>query len=92
LLSAIGRASNKNLEINFNCPSFCYLHSQTQKGCRTGYLSSTIALLHHDVTIKTFIKFLLFNTRDHGRLAGTKECKFTEDCFKNHINSQREVE
>jgi len=36
-----------------------------------------IALLHDDVTIKT-----LFNARDHGRLAGTKQRKFTEKPFK----------
>jgi len=37
----------------------------------------TIALLHYDVTIKTFIKILLFNARDYSRLAGTKQRKFT---------------
>jgi len=35
-----------------------------------------IALLHYDVTIKIFIKILLFNARDHGRLAVTKQRKF----------------
>jgi len=52
----------------------------------------TIALLHDDVTIKIFIKILLLNARDHGCLAGTKQCKFTENRSKNCINSQREVE
>jgi len=51
-----------------------------------------IALLHYDVTIKTFIKILLFNERHHGRLVGTKERKFTENRSKNRINSRREVE
>jgi len=51
-----------------------------------------IALLHDDVGIKTFIKILLFNARDHGRLAGTKQHKFTENRSKTGIKSQREVE
>jgi len=52
----------------------------------------TIALLHDDVTIITFIKIQLLNARDHGRLMGTKQCKFTENHSKTSINSQREVE
>jgi len=44
------------------------------------------------VTIKTFIKILLFNGRDPGRSAGTKQRKFTENRSKTGINSQREVE
>jgi len=32
-----------------------------------------IALLHDDVIIKIFIKILLFNAKDHGNLAGTKQ-------------------
>jgi len=51
-----------------------------------------IALLHDDVNIKTFIKILLFNARDHGRLVWTKQHKFTKNCSKTGINSQREVE
>jgi len=51
-----------------------------------------IAISHYDITIKTFIKILLFNTRDHGRLEGTKQCKFTENRSKNSINSRRQVE
>jgi len=51
-----------------------------------------IALLHDDVTIKTFIKILLFNAKDHGRLTGTKQRKFTENRPKTGINSRREVE
>jgi len=51
-----------------------------------------IALLHDDVTIKTFIKILLFNARDHGRLAGTKQRKLAENRSKTGINSRREVE
>jgi len=51
-----------------------------------------IALLHDDVTIKTFIKILLFNAKDHGCLAGTKQHKFTKNRSKTSINSQREVE
>jgi len=38
---------------------------------------STIALSHYNVTIKTFIKILLFNARDHDGLEETKEHKFT---------------
>jgi len=33
-----------------------------------------------------------FSARDHGRLAGTKQRKFTENRSKTGINSQREVE
>jgi len=45
------------------------------------------------VTIKTFVKILLCNARDYGRLAGTKQRKFTaENRSKNRINSRREVE
>jgi len=51
-----------------------------------------IALLYDDVTIKTFIKILLFNARDHGRLAGTKQRKFTENRSKTSINPRRELE
>jgi len=40
-----------------------------------------IVLLHDDVTIKTFIKILLFNARDHVRLLGTKQRKFTKKLF-----------
>jgi len=46
-----------------------------------------IALLHYDVTIKPFIKILLFNARNHGRLEATKQRKFTENRSKNRINS-----
>jgi len=53
---------------------------------------SFIALLHDDVTIKTFIEILLFNARDHGCLVGTKQWKFTENRCKTSINSRREVE
>jgi len=62
--------------------------------CKKTYYSwiFPIALSHNDVTIKTFIKILLFNARDRGRLAGTKQCKFTENHSKNQIYSQREVE
>jgi len=52
----------------------------------------TIALLHDDITIKTFIKILLINTGNRGCLAGTKQCKFAENHSKTGINSQREVE
>jgi len=51
-----------------------------QGACFT-LLSLLIALLHDDVTIKTFIKILLFDTRDHGRLEGTKQRKFTENRY-----------
>jgi len=52
-----------------------------------------IALLHDDITIKTFIKILLFNARDHGHLAGTKQCKFTENSSKTGNKfTKREVE
>jgi len=52
-----------------------------------------IAILHYEVAIKTFIKVLLFDARDHGRLAGTKQRKtVTENRSKSRINSRREVE
>jgi len=54
--------------------------------------ASIIALLRDDVTIKTFIKILLFNTRDYGHLAETKQRKFPENPSKTGINSRREVE
>jgi len=57
-----------------------------------GYFGRAIAPSHHDVTINTFIKILLFNARDHGRLVGTKQRKFTENRSKNCINSRREME
>jgi len=58
-------------------------------------MSNVVSITLHpdDVTIKTFIKILLFNAlRDHGRLAGTKQCKFTENHSKTGIKSRREVE
>jgi len=51
----------------------------------------SIALLHDDVTINTFIKIILLNARDHGRLEGTKR-KFTENRSETSINSRREAE
>jgi len=61
------------------------------------YLSSksegfTIALLYYNVTIKTSIKILLFNARDHGRSAGTKQLKLTENRSKHRINLRKVVE
>jgi len=44
------------------------------------------------ITLEKFIKNLLFIVRDHGRLAGTKQHKLTENRSKTHINLQREVE
>jgi len=41
-----------------------------------------IALLHDDITIKTFIKILLYNARDNGNLEGIKQHKFTEKQYK----------
>jgi len=46
-----------------------------------------IIVFHDDVTIKTVIKILLFNARDRGRLAGTKQRKFTENRTLAHINT-----
>jgi len=51
-----------------------------------------LLIRNYYIAIETFIKILLFNARDHGRLAGTKQGKFNENCFKNRIDSQREVE
>jgi len=59
---------------------------------RRAFVPNSIALLHDDVTIKTFIKNLLFNARDHGRSTGTKQRKFTESRSKTGKNSRREVE
>jgi len=42
--------------------------------------------------MKQFIKSLLFNARDYGRWAGTKQRKFTENRSKNRINSLTEME
>jgi len=55
-------------------------------------LAIRITLSHYDITIKTFIKILLCNARDHDQLEGTKQHKFTENRSKNRINSRREVE
>jgi len=52
----------------------------------------SIAISHYYVRIKAFIKILLFNEMDHGRLAGTKQLIFTENRTKNRINLRREVE
>jgi len=41
---------------------------------------------------KHLSKVILFNARDHGRLAGTKQRKFTENRSKNRKNSRRKVE
>jgi len=43
-----------------------------------------IVLSHYDATIKTFIKILLFNARDHGH----DQRKLTENRSKNRINSR----
>jgi len=61
------------------------------KKCYTVVTNAIIALWQNDITIKTFIKILLFNTRDHGHLEGTKQRKYTENHTKNHIKSQREM-
>jgi len=37
------------------------------------FFKARIVLLHDDITIKTFIKILLFNAKDHGCLAGAKQ-------------------
>jgi len=40
-------------------------------------VQETIVLLYYDV--KTFIKILLFNTRDDGQFVGAKQRKYTEN-------------
>jgi len=50
-----------------------------------------IALIHQGFTTQTFIKVVLFNARDHGRSAGTKQLKFTKNRSISCINLRREV-
>jgi len=83
-------------QVHLSLPTHTYSDTYIQF-LFTGHFSKSqtyervIALSHYDVTIKTFIK-ILFNARDHGRLEGTKQRKFTENLSKNRINSRREVE
>jgi len=53
------------------------------------WILAAIVLSHIDITTKTFIKIPLFNARDHGRLEGTKQRKFTGNRFKSRINSRK---